>query len=131
MKRIIFHIFLIHSISNCIDGQATLLYPEEDNPFCTTPLGEDGECIKISECVPEKRFLYITEDRRTTLLLRLVFRFLRIIYNKECQKNTSLLEISFQIIRYDKKNHPFKYLYDKIYTIGYYSVFYSSLKDNI
>jgi hypothetical protein len=27
------------------------------------------------------------------------------------------------------KNHPFKDIYNKIYTIGYYSAFYSSLKD--
>ena len=27
------------------------------------------------------------------------------------------------------KNHLFKYLYDEIYTIGYYSGFYSSLRD--
>ena len=29
------------------------------------------------------------------------------------------------------KNHPFKALYDKIYTVGYYSGFYSSVKDKI
>jgi hypothetical protein len=29
------------------------------------------------------------------------------------------------------KNHRFKYLYDKIYTICYYSGFYSSLRDKI
>ena len=28
-----------------------------------------------------------------------------------------------------KENHPFKYLYVKICTIGYYTGFYSSLKD--
>ena len=28
-----------------------------------------------------------------------------------------------------KENHPFKYLYVKIYTIGYYKGFYSSLTD--
>ena len=37
----------------------------------------------------------------------------------------------FEIPLYDKKKHQFKYLYDKIYTIGYYSGFYSSLRDNI
>jgi hypothetical protein len=29
------------------------------------------------------------------------------------------------------ENHHSKYLYDKIYTIGYYSGFYSSLRDKI
>ena len=29
------------------------------------------------------------------------------------------------------KNHQCKYIYDKIYTIGYYSRFYSSLRDKI
>ena len=71
-KDLLLHSFLINYISNCIAGQTTLFYLEEKSPFCQTPSGEDGECIKISECVPENRFLYITEDRRTTLLLRLV-----------------------------------------------------------
>ena len=58
MRRLLFHIFLINSISNltCIAGQTTQFYPKEDNPFCTTPSGEDGECIQISECVPENSF---------------------------------------------------------------------------
>jgi hypothetical protein len=29
------------------------------------------------------------------------------------------------------RNHHSKYLYDKICTIGYYSGFYSSMRDNI
>ena len=28
-----------------------------------------------------------------------------------------------------EKNHNFKYLYDEIYSIGYYSGFYSSMRD--
>ena len=31
----------------------------------------------------------------------------------------------------DKKNHWFKHIYDKIYTIGYYLGFYISLRDKI
>ena len=31
----------------------------------------------------------------------------------------------------EEKNHHFKDLYDKFYTIGYYSGFYSSLRDEI
>ena len=36
------------------------------------------------------------------------------------------MEIRFWINLYERK-----YLYDKIYTIGYYSGFYSSLRDKI
>ena len=97
MRRLLFHIFLLNSISNltCIADETTLFYPKQDNPFCMTPSGEDGECIKISECVPENRFLYITEDRRTTLLLRLVLdsrygivsHTIHIFGNMECFNN--------------------------------------------
>ena len=41
-----------------------------------------------------------------------------------------MLEIGFQISLYDT-NHPYKDMYDKVYTISYYSGFYSSLKDKI
>ena len=38
------------------------------------------------------------------------------------------MNFGFEITLYD---NPFKDLYDKIYTIGYYSGFYTSQKDNI
>ena len=41
---------------------------------------------------------------------------------------TSMLEILFKSLN-KMKNHPFKDLHVKIYTIGYYSGLYSSLKD--
>ena len=58
------------------------------------------------------------------------FREKYLFHTKGCQKEHSLLEISSKSF-YMIINHHFKYLYDKIYTIGYYSGFYSSLKDNI
>jgi hypothetical protein len=51
-----------------------------------------------------------------------------------CLKKTGIMELCiFCIIEgdYTIKYHCFKYLYDKIYTIGYYSGFYSSMRDQI
>ena len=49
--------------------------------------------------------------------------------NKGWVKKTSCWKFVSESLNKIKKNHPFKDLYVKIYIIGYYSGFYSSLKD--
>ena len=48
-----------------------MFYPEDQSEeICQTPRYEDGKCMRISDCIPENRFMYITEDRKTTDYLR-------------------------------------------------------------
>ena len=56
-----------------------------------------------------------------------MYHLAEMIIKGEPKKN-SLSEFCFLTNLYEK-NHPFKDLYDKISTSGYYSGFYSSLKD--
>merc|ERR1739838_80257 len=70
------NIFFVFFLSIC-NGQRfhampeALFYPETqmDKP-CRTPRFEEGSCVRISDCVPENRYLYIGEDRKTTKYLR-------------------------------------------------------------
>ena len=74
MTKFTFAIFILMFIYKpcCIVCQIFFFYPNVDKS-CTTPNGDDGECMRISDCNPEDRFLYITEDKKTTNFLRLVF----------------------------------------------------------
>eukprot|EP00092_Neocalanus_flemingeri_P049433 GFUD01056801.1.p1 GENE.GFUD01056801.1~~GFUD01056801.1.p1 ORF type:complete len:131 (+),score=21.85 GFUD01056801.1:21-413(+) len=65
LSRLIFlPIILSHS-------QPTWLFrrPTVDSS-CQTPAGENGKCIRITDCVPVNRSRYITEDKITTNFLR-------------------------------------------------------------
>ena len=72
MKQIMILFCVIFSfMTHTGASHMSIKYPEMDmNNKCKTPKGEDGKCLRISDCNPQDRFLYITEDRRTTQFLR-------------------------------------------------------------
>ena len=73
MKPLIYLVCTVVLLVNtaAVPVENSMLYPTDNlNNRCKTPKEEDGRCVKISECEPEDRNLYITEDRRTTDYLR-------------------------------------------------------------
>ena len=59
---------LLSCVHPSIAIRATQMFYPEDHieEICQTLRYENGKCVRISDCISENRFMYITEDRKTT-----------------------------------------------------------------
>ena len=55
-----------------VTGSFAFHTPKPEKIRNCTPKEEDGRCVKISDCSPVDRYVYINEDRKTTEYLRSV-----------------------------------------------------------